>query len=90
MKRRWVSTTVSERADSHGAARSVHLTAMGIEWSSDGEQWTRVYDGFSSGETLEHELYPIRPTRARYVRICVGGKQRLDRRVLYGHGLAVL
>ncbi|CAM3643212.1 tandem-95 repeat protein [Marinicrinis lubricantis] len=40
-----------------------------IEVSEDGESWRRVYDGMSSGETLEHELYPFAVTQARYIRI---------------------
>ncbi|MFD0867686.1 Ig-like domain-containing protein [Paenibacillus residui] len=40
-----------------------------IEVSADGEQWTKVFDGSSSGRTKDHEVYPIAPVNARYVRV---------------------
>lgn len=40
-----------------------------IETSENGEQWQKVYDGSSSGETEEHEVYEFPETTARYVRI---------------------
>lgn len=48
---------------------NVRSSFFNIELSEDGEQWTRVYDGFSSGETLEHEQYRFTSKSARYIRI---------------------
>ena len=40
-----------------------------IALSVDGQVWTDVFSGASSGETLEPELYAFAPTWARYVRL---------------------
>ncbi|GIP34849.1 Ig-like domain-containing protein [Paenibacillus sp. J2TS4] len=45
------------------------ISYFNIEASTDGEQWTKVHNGSSSGNTKDHEVYPINPVEARYVRI---------------------
>lgn len=48
---------------------NVRTSFFNIEVSADGESWTRVYDGASSGETLDYEQYHFASVPARYVRI---------------------
>ncbi|MEF2245768.1 S-layer homology domain-containing protein [Paenibacillus sp. IITD108] len=40
-----------------------------IELSEDGIAWSKVFDGFSSGSSIELELHSFSPVTARYVRI---------------------
>lgn len=40
-----------------------------IEISEDGEKWTEVYDGETSGTTLGIEKYEFTPTKGRFIRI---------------------
>ncbi|WP_407692721.1 discoidin domain-containing protein [Reichenbachiella carrageenanivorans] len=44
-----------------------------IELSSDGENYTQVYSGVSSGTTLSLEHFDFADTQARYVKIIGGG-----------------
>ena len=37
--------------------------------SSDEKKWTTLFDGKSSGTSLEYESFPITKTKAQYVRI---------------------
>ena len=47
-----------------------------IELSADGENWTTVFDGESTGTTSDLESYPIAPTEAKYIRLnCRGHSQ---------------
>jgi len=47
-----------------------------IELSADGENWTTVFDGESTGTSSEFESYPITPTEAKYIRLnCRGHSQ---------------
>lgn len=47
-----------------------------IEVSADGENWTTVFDGESTGTTSDYESYPITPTEAKYIRLnCRGHSQ---------------
>jgi hypothetical protein len=48
---------------------NVRSSLFNLELSEDGVHWTRVYDGTSSGETLDYEQYHFAATPARYVRI---------------------
>lgn len=50
----------------NGAARKVYFT---IEVSEDGENWDKVYDGESSGDTENVETTLFEPCAARYVRM---------------------
>ncbi|MBD2846322.1 DNRLRE domain-containing protein [Paenibacillus sp. IB182496] len=49
-----------------GASRS---TIFDIAVSADGDDWSTVYSGQSSGQTLELERFDFAPTPTRYVRI---------------------
>jgi hypothetical protein len=49
-----------------------------IETSTDGENWTLTYGGYSSGTTLELQPHAFAATRARYVRIIGFGNSRND------------
>ena len=58
--------------------------------SEDGENYTQVYSGESSGTTLEEEIFPIPETRGRYVKIyckgtSVGNWNSLTECTLYGN-----
>ena len=44
-----------------------------IHVSKDGENYTRVYAGESSGATIEKEIFPITPSECRYVKIECNG-----------------
>lgn len=44
-----------------------------IHVSNDGENYTRVYSGESSGTTIEKEIFPITPSDCRYVKIECNG-----------------
>jgi hypothetical protein len=50
----------------HGDTRRADFT---IALSTDGSSWTTVYEGTSSGSTLDREYYAFDATPARYVRI---------------------
>ncbi|RME75666.1 MAG: discoidin domain-containing protein, partial [Chloroflexi bacterium] len=53
-------------------------TGFDIELSTDGESWTQVYSGQSSGSTTEPELFDFDDTPARYVRIIGHGNSKND------------
>ncbi len=41
-----------------------------IKLSKDGKSWTTVFSGQSSGTTADIELYDLKASEARYVRVC--------------------
>ncbi|MFI7673137.1 polysaccharide lyase family 7 protein [Actinophytocola sp. NPDC049390] len=49
-----------------------------IETSVDGEDWTTVFEGTTSGTTLRSQKYDVDDTRARYVRIVGDGNTEND------------
>ena len=67
----------------HTLSAETTLDRVGIAWqygderradfaialSTDGSSWTTVYEGTSSGSTLDREYYTFEATPARYVRI---------------------
>lgn len=58
--------------------------------SDDGEKYTQVYSGETTGTTLEEEIFPIPETRGRYVKIyckgtSVGNWNSLTECTLYGN-----
>jgi len=48
---------------------NVRSSLFNIELSRDGVNWTRVFDGYSSGDTLDHEQHHFANLPARYVKI---------------------
>ena len=50
----------------NGNARA---TIFDVEISDDGENWTQVFSGQSSGTTNKYEYFPIGDRTARYLRI---------------------
>ncbi len=50
----------------NGAARK---TMFDIEISNDNENWTKVFDGESSGKTIKYEYFNIGMQKARYIKI---------------------
>jgi hypothetical protein len=67
----------------HALSAEITLDRVGIAWqhgdqrqadfaialSTDGSSWTTVYEGTSSGSTLDREYYTFDATPARYVRV---------------------
>ena len=49
------------------------LEYFDMQVSMDGQEWTTLFSGESSGETAGPECYMVEPTSARYVRIKVHG-----------------
>lgn len=49
-----------------------------IELSVDGESWTKVYTGETSGTTTDFETHPFTATSAKYVRINCNGHSQSD------------
>lgn len=47
----------------------IRKTSFEMESSVDGEQWTQMFNGESSGDTTEMQAFDIPDTSARYVRI---------------------
>lgn len=56
----------------------VRPVTFDIEVSDDAQTWTQVFNGTSSGETLDLENYPIDATTARYLRIVGHGNTAND------------
>jgi hypothetical protein len=53
-----------------GDKRSVNFE---IAVSTDGSHWTTVYEGSSSGTTMQQEYYRFAPTPARFIRVTGNG-----------------
>jgi uncharacterized protein YjdB len=47
-----------------------------IDLSEDGEHWTKMYSGASTGMTSDYEVYEFPDTKARYVRITGNGNSQ--------------
>lgn len=43
---------------------------LDIKISKDGKSWNTVYEGQSSGKTKDIELYDLKSSEARYIRVC--------------------
>lgn len=56
-----------------GATRK---SIFSIETSGDGQSWTKVYSGESSGKTEDFETYEFEKTYARYVRVAGSGNSQ--------------
>lgn len=55
------------------ASGNVRKTRFSIALSEDGSTYNDVFSGMSSGETLEHEFYPLGGKSARYVKLTFNG-----------------
>lgn len=55
------------------ASGDTRTSPFQIDASNDGEAWTELFDGISSGLTAGYESYILPVTKARYVRIRVHG-----------------